>query len=282
MIRVILMKLLAILSCYLVSIFSVNAAEKAVPIFNGRDLSGWVVKSQDAEKEKAVSYWSVVDGAIQLETKGDKEHGNVWLCYDEELVDFELTLKLRSIRFTKGNSGIQIRSRYVPQLDGKKGSLLSGPQIDVHPRGPFRTGLIYDATVGINRWIYPSKKDWGISWTDVDHIWMWRDLDKEGHYIMDSNAKAMIATPGLSEEEQKQGWNTMKIRAKGFKIQTWVNGLPVADYDGVEDLTTDVHKRLNVGSKGKIFIQLHAKNDLGMQFKDVKLLKFPVKRKVSE
>lgn len=257
---------------------SVLSAQAEV-IFNGKDLTGWSVKSLEADKAKAESYWSVVDGAIQLDTKGDKKHNYVWLCYDQEIADFDLTLKVRSTRFTKGNSGIQIRSRYLK--DDKKGYWLSGPQIDLHPQDPFRIGLIYDETKGVNRWIHPSKKNWAISWTDAEHTWLWRTLEQNGEYLENSNAKEVIAEAplGLTQEEREQGWNVIRIKALGYKIQTWVNHLPVSDYDGSKDLTTEMHKKLKVGTSGKIFLQLHNKDDVGMQFKDIKLVDLSAEKK---
>ena len=273
------MKIHTILSALLLSISTLAADEKPkpVPIFNGNDLTGWSVKSQEAEKAKAEGYWTIVDGVIQVDTKGDKKHGYVWLCYDQDLADFELTLKVRSPRFTKGNSGIQIRSRYLPKQDGKNGYWLSGPQIDIHPLDPFRIGLIYDETAGVNRWIHPSKKSWNISWIDSDHKWLWRSPNENGEYLTTSNIKAEIISADLTKQETDLGWNTIKIRAVGHKIQTWVNGLPVADYDGAKDLTTAMHQKLNVGTTGKIFLQLHARDDLAMQFKDIHLLKLSAK-----
>ncbi len=270
------MKLLTFISLIVVPLSSLTAKEKLTPnssatkIFNGKDLTGWSVKCQDAEKEKAASYWSVVDGAIQLDTKGDRKHDYVWLRYDEELADFELTLKVRTTRHTKGNSGIQIRSRYYTD---KKGNWLNGPQIDIHPPDPFRIGLIYDETTGVNRWIQPSKKNWNIAWTDADHQWLWRILNEKGEYLTQSNIKKQIITKGLTKQERDQGWNTIKIRAVGHKIQTWINGLPVSDYDGTKDLTTEAHQHFKVGTTGKVFLQLHSGDDLAMQFKDINLLK---------
>jgi len=266
---------------YGLTLLLAHSQEKGEPvsIFNGKDLTGWIVKAKEHEKEKAATYWSVVNGAIQVDTKGDTKHDYVWLCYDLEVADFDLTLKVRSTRFTKGNSGIQIRSRYLK--DKKKGRWLSGPQIDLHPRDPFRIGLIYDETKGVNRWIHPSKKNWGISWTDANHTWLWRTLEKDGGYMENSNAKEpnRMTQVGLTKEEREQGWNVIRIKAQGHKIQTWVNHLPVADYDGSKDLTTEMHKKLKVGTTGKIFLQLHAKDDIGMQFKDIKLLKLLPEKK---
>ena len=73
-------------------------------IFNGKDLTGW------EGDDKA---WAVVDGAIQ--STGGKTERN-WLIWrggelgDSSLGDFELRL---SFKFTKGNSGVQVRSKEI-------------------------------------------------------------------------------------------------------------------------------------------------------------------------
>lgn len=68
-------------------------------IFNGRDLTGW------AGDKKA---WAVVDGAIQCTGGNTRKNWLIWK--GGELRDFELRLRFK---FTKGNSGVQVRSREI-------------------------------------------------------------------------------------------------------------------------------------------------------------------------
>jgi putative membrane-bound dehydrogenase-like protein len=68
-------------------------------IFNGRDLTGW-------EGDKKA--WAVVDGAIQCTGGNTKKNWLIWR--GGELRDFELRL---SFKFTKGNSGVQVRSKEI-------------------------------------------------------------------------------------------------------------------------------------------------------------------------
>ena len=49
----------------------------------------------------------------------------------------------------------------------------------------------------------------------------------------------------------REGWNTMKVRAEGDHIQIWLNGHKVAD---VHDDTTD---------SGKFGFQIHPGEELG-------------------
>ncbi|MEP3570617.1 MAG: family 16 glycoside hydrolase, partial [Flavobacteriaceae bacterium] len=119
-----------------------------IPIFNKETLDGWKVYGSPLDVEK--KYWKVENNAITCNTMGDKDHGAVWLFYEEELKDFELKIKFQAYRDSPGNSGLQVRSRFY------EGGDIDGPQFDIHPPDPFRTALLYDESDGYNRWIYPS------------------------------------------------------------------------------------------------------------------------------
>lgn len=89
-------------------------AGEATPLFNGKDLSGWVAP---ADK----SLFTVEDGAIVGRTKGDLTK-NEFLVTDKPYKDFVLRAK---IKLGGGNSGIQFRSKRAD--DGA----VSGPQADI-------------------------------------------------------------------------------------------------------------------------------------------------------
>jgi 3-keto-disaccharide hydrolase len=77
------------------------------PLFNGRDLSGWDGKP---------GWWRVEDGAITAESTPEKpctKH-NYLIWRGGEPADFELRFEYRIIG---GNSGVQFRSREVPDWD---------------------------------------------------------------------------------------------------------------------------------------------------------------------
>lgn len=84
-----------------------------VPLFNGRDLTGW---------EGDESIWSARDGMI-VGKSGKLDH-NVFLATKEPFRDFVLSLSFRVID-GKGNSGVQLRSVRVP------GTEMSGYQADI-------------------------------------------------------------------------------------------------------------------------------------------------------
>ena len=84
------------------------------PLFNGKDLSGWVTPDDRA-------LFKVEDGEIVGRTQGDLKK-NEFLVTEKPYGDFVLKAK---VKIRNGNSGIQFRSKRQP--DG----VVSGPQADV-------------------------------------------------------------------------------------------------------------------------------------------------------
>jgi hypothetical protein len=94
------------------------------PLFNGKDLDGWVTPEDK-------DLFKVEDGAIVGRTKGNLKK-NEFLVTDKKYGDFVLKAK---IKLKNGNSGIQFRSRRAD--DGA----VSGPQADI---APSFWGLLYE------------------------------------------------------------------------------------------------------------------------------------------
>jgi len=217
-------------------------------LFNGKDLSGWDVKCTNGDKGK--KFWSVENGSILSNSLGSETHNYVWLQTKEEYDNFELRLKFQVSRESKGNSGVQFRSRYAEDArveDGIAG-WLDGPQMDINPGEPWRNGLIYDETREEKRWISPSLPDWNIS--ESEHA-----------------PKKVVSY----YEDEGTGWNDMSIICNGMKITTIVNNVVVSEYDGAGVLDNDNHTRHAVGSKGHIGLQLHKKSENYMRFKDIEI-----------
>ncbi len=209
-------------------------------LFNGDDFTGWIIKAkpEDAAKE----YWKVEDGAFVVNSVGDTAHDYVWLMTEMEFDNFELQLKFTAYSSSPGNSGIQVRSRY-----DEENFWLDGPQIDIHPPQPWRTGFIWDETRGEKRWIYP-------------------DLPAD-EWVNENMRKRKVDLLLSSDGEEK--WNNLEIYADGNKIQAWLNGEQITDFKGKEVLNNDAHKQFDVGKKGHICLQLHTGDELKMKFKDI-------------
>lgn len=216
-------------------------------LFNGVDLEGWTVKCIESDLGK--SYWSVKDGCISCNSMGDKDHNYVWLASDREFADFHLRLKFQVFRESDGNSGVQFRSRYDESENANYGGWLNGPQVDIHGPDPFRTGLIYDETEGIRRWIHPSLPDWRISPEQVPES----ALETSLYYYEDDPGK----------------WNSMEIICRGMDLKTFVNGKMVTDFHADGILNDDVHRFWKSGEHGCIALQLHMNDELMIRFTDI-------------
>jgi len=214
--------------------------DKRVSLFNGKDLDGWTVECKAEDKLK--QFWRAENGAIVCHSIGRPDHDYVWLITEKEFGDFELKMKIQSFRDCPGNSGIQVRSRFDSEAQW-----LDGPQIDIHPPDPWRSGYIYDETREYKRWIHPSLPSWDIERSQVKGGQNWKHAD-------DSN-----------------GWNTIHIICNGTTIKTYVNGSQIADFDGAGILDDAAHRKHNVGLKGHIALQLHTDDELHIKFKDIYL-----------
>ncbi len=229
----------------LITVAPFISAKEWIELFNGESLDGWSVQCKPEDKSK--TYWKVVDGVIECDSMGDKDHDYVWLQYDKEISDFELRLQFKAFRESTGNSGVQFRSRYDPSPDAPRGGWLDGPQVDINPRAPFRNGLIYDETRTEKRWISPSLENWAIK-------------PEQGP----SEFRFVYSDEG-------DGWNEMVIRCEGTRVQTWVNGIQVRDYDGSGVLDSEGHRKLKVGMEGFLALQLHMKDELRIQYRELLL-----------
>ncbi|MDO8968913.1 MAG: DUF1080 domain-containing protein [Algoriphagus sp.] len=102
-----------------------SIAQKKKKLFNGKDLSGWVIYGTEK--------WYVEDGLLISESGPDKGYG--YLGTEENFDDFEINLQFK--QEANGNSGVFIRST----VDGTK---VSGWQVEVAPPGN-DTGGIYES-----------------------------------------------------------------------------------------------------------------------------------------
>ncbi len=220
-------------------------------LFNGNDLTGWKVNCLSEDKEK--DFWKVSNGVIECNSIGQPNHNYVWLMHKNEYGDFELQLKFQIFKSTAGNSGVQFRSRFDESETARGGGWLNGPQADIHPPSPFRAGMIYDETDGVNRWIYPSMPDWKISENDVP--------------------ESALKTQLFYADENQDVWNTMKIHCDGMKIKVTVNNNLVTDFDATGILDDAIHKEKRVGTSGQVALQLHASDEIRIRFKEIRIRK---------
>lgn len=217
------------------------------PLFNGENLDGWNVKCIPGDRDR--EYWQVENGYIECNSMGDKGHNYVWLATDRVFGDFHLKLKFQVFSESRGNSGVQFRSNYDDSDTATYGGWLNGPQVDIHGPDPFRTGLIYDETEGVRRWIHPSLPDWRIR--------------------PDQAPEAALKTTLVHHEDDPGAWNTLEIICKGMLVETSINGNRLPKFNGAGILNDDLHHLRNSGMVGCIAFQLHMNDELKIRFKDI-------------
>jgi len=191
-------------------------------IFNGRDLSGW---------DSMPASWRVEGGAIR--SGGTQKNWLVWR--GGEVADFELRLRFR---FTKGNSGVQVRS------EDKGNWQVHGYQVEVAPR----------AEMGL--------------W----HESLWKE--QERRFLATAGQKVHIAPDGTRNVEQIESpakvqaafkeydWNDLTVIGDGLRLVQIVNGVVFSEL-------RDEDRRRSRRS-GVIALQDHG-GDCVVEFKDIRL-----------
>ena len=251
------MKLLSAPLCGLASlclIAACRAAEAQPPaadepgwtsLFNGRDLAGWTVKCKPADREKVC--WKVEDGVIVADSMEAGKHDYIWLLSEKEYGNFVLRLRFQALRNNPGNSGVQVRSRY----DDEAG-WLDGPQVDIHPPGPWRTGMVWDETRGNQRWLWP-------------------EIPK-GTWVNEA-----MAAPKLKFffNDDSPAWNDLEIAARGTQLQAALNGVPVMEWNGRGVLDDPLHRQRRVGLRGHIALQIHTGDRLNIRYKEIRIRELP-------
>ena len=165
---------------------------KAVPLFNGKDLTGWV------NVNGAPGTWKVKDGVVV--TSGFPIG---FLRTDKQYENFELEMEWMHVN-TKavGNSGLFVWADAVPQVGG-----------------PFTRGI--EVQVLVN---YP-KNDWATNHGDVFSVSGAKCVPDRPHPTKKGLERCLP-----SEERAKGGgeWNHYKVIAKDGAIKLHVNGKEVS------------------------------------------------------
>ena len=186
-----------------------------IQLFDGKTLNGWVHMN-------GAHRITVEDGAIVGRTVESSASMNSFLCSLQEFDDFELELETYIDPII--NSGIQIRTKVRPvagtgpSFESTAGRV-NGPQVEIrrYYKGQPTTGTLYGEALGTG-WLSSQQK------IDAGHE----------HYV-------------------PEGWNKLRIVAKGPRIQAYVND------HLIEDVTNEAVYKTH--SKGFIGLQVHGLSD---------------------
>lgn len=206
-------------------------AEHEVEIFDGKTLAGWHKRGGNAS-------YKVENGEI-IGTSAPNTT-NTFLCTDKEFSDFELELDFKiDPKGNLANSGVQLRSHARPEGEQER---VYGYQVEIDTKKdrPWTGGIYFEGG---------SK--------DKDGNWI-----RKGMWLND-----LTKNKAAQQERHLGEWNHLKIIAKGHRIQTWLNGVPAADYTEKDEKA--------FSPKGFIALQVHAvgkvSDPLEVRFKNLKL-----------
>ncbi|MDB6056604.1 MAG: heme-binding protein [Verrucomicrobiales bacterium] len=205
-----------------------ESEEGFVSIFNGRDLSGWDGKP---------GWWRVEDGTITGESTAEKRlpKHNYLIWRGGKPADFELRLRFR---LQGGNSGIQFRSRELPDWDTR------GYQADMDAADQY-TGGIYEHQRGLIA-------------SRGQKVTIARDGTRQVNSLGD---------PAELRKHINDGdWNDYRVVARGSIMKLFINGVLTAQAD---DRQTN-----HAVSSGVLGLQLHPGPPMKVQFKNIRLKLF--------
>ncbi len=220
------------------------ADDEFIPLFNGRDLSGW---------DGNLEFWSVQDGAITGRSTVEKPlPANTFIIWQGgDVADFELRARFRLVADNdknSANSGVQYRSRVLDPENWAVG----GYQADMDAANRY-TGMLYE------------EKGRGIVVKPGERI----TIGPPGE-----GGKARLTPFGeptppaeITAAIHAGGWNEIVIIATGNHLRHYVNGKLTA-----EAIDADPAK---AAGAGVLALQLHTGPPMTVQFKDIRLKKLP-------
>lgn len=177
---------------------SAAAAEDFVPLFNGKDFTGWIVPEGDN------GHWRVVDGVIDYDALSEAPGGkDLWT--EKEYGDFILRLDWRITATPFVNPNVPI---VLPDGSHKKNE--RGEEIKI---------AVPDSDSGV--YLRGSSK------AQVN-IWCWPVGSGEVYgYRMDRNVSPAVragVTPSMLADRNIGEWNTFEITVRGDRLWVELNG----------------------------------------------------------
>jgi hypothetical protein len=216
-----------------------------VSLFNGKDLAGW--------EGLVETHWSVKDGAITgSQTRENSKHTFLILAdskaHPEKYKNFELRVKYKWDSAT-GDSGIQIRSKIVPDPREPNPFKVGGYQINTVPRRMYDGGFYDEANVAGQRGIM-ANRGFKTTWD--------KDNQRKNEPLAESTQDLLgfIKEPGGD-------FNDLVFTANGNKFTITLNGHLMSE------LVDESPKAVLEG--GVVALQLHTGQAMTIQFKDIKI-----------
>jgi hypothetical protein len=178
--------------------FAQRAKDEFVPLFNGRDLSGWKVPAGDN------GHWKVVDGVIDYDAESEAS-GDKSLWSEREFGDFVLKVDWRIKSTPYVNPSVPIIRHDGTHKKGADGReiRIAVPDSDsgIYLRGTNKAQ--------VNIWCWPIGSG---------EVYGYRTDDK-----MPAAVRAGV-TPARNADRDIGEWNTFEITVRGNRLTVVLNG----------------------------------------------------------
>lgn len=198
-----------------------------IDLLAGGKLDAWTVPS---------AHWAVEAGSIVGQTGTAKLEQPEWLYTKQRFGDFEFTCELRLTGDDSRNSGIYYRAKvFVFQGHGaSKGN-----------RKPFEAPSGYEFDAAFNA---PGKTKFNGTLGD----WYARP------------GLRIFPDPAIMEQAfQNEQWNRMTLRARGNRLEHWLNGIKIMDY---------VDSDPQGSREGLIGFQMHNGAVMKVEYRNIRVL----------
>lgn len=217
-----------------------------VSIFDGKALKGWIGDS---------TYWRVENGNLVGEiTPATLLKRNTFIIWQGgQPADFELMLEVRISK--DGNSGINYRSEQLADVS----HALKGYQADIDGANRY-TGQNYEergrTTLAYRGEIVSVHPPQNLSGELKDNI-------QSNAWLQRTVTGRLGDRDSLKTHIKSEDWNTIRIVAKGNRLQHFVNDVLMSD-------VTDNDSR-NGKSSGRLGVQVHVGPPMKVEFRNIRL-----------
>lgn len=165
-------------------------SEDVIQLVNTNNLDNWQVPSD---------YWSVKSGVIIGDTKGKKLAASEWLYTKQKFADFEFSCEIKLTGDDRRNTGIYYRVK------------------------PF----MFTSARGNKSYLAPS----GYEFDDAFHIeGKTNNRGALADWYARRNLRIFPDQSIINQVYKTDEWNRMTIRARGNRLEYWINGVKVMDY----------------------------------------------------
>ena len=199
------------------------------PLFDARSFPRWL------DAGKSIANYRLRGDTVSGQPIGHNPE-NAFLCSPREYRDFELRFDFR-IRPNSLNSGVQFRSHILDS------GIVAGPQLEMDVQDPadktFFMRYLADWLVRLtdNPWRQRLWPTGGVYGEALETGWIYPG-------VAGGDAEAFAeAGQRLTRPDD---WNSLRLLARGDRVQTWFNGEPRADFS---------HAPTN--RPGRICLQVH-------------------------